>query len=134
MSTPLIMFRCLSASRLCITYWAARRQRGAERVLRRGTAHYRLAEKASGGRRLYERRLIPGDRQGIIASRGTTGSCFGGWLVAYLNGAAHCGRTVTQRWKVHRWRMCWHISAAAPGSGLAALSTLTVSTFYMMPR
>ena len=63
MSTPLLMFLVFIAITLGITYWAARRSVGRQRLLRRRTPHHRLAERHRGGGRLHERRVVPGHRR-----------------------------------------------------------------------
>ena len=81
MSTPLVMFLVFIAITLGITYWAARRSAGTQRLLRRRPPDHGLAERHCRGRRLHERRFIPRHRRASSPSRATTASCtrWAGW-------------------------------------------------------
>ena len=135
MTTPLLMFLVFIAVTLVITSWAARRSSGASAYFAAGrritgwqngiavAGDYMSAASVPGHRRHHR---LPGLRRLHV---------LGGLAGGLSDGAADRGRAAAQRRQVHDGRRAGLPSAARAGArhGLA-LSTLTVSTFYMIAQ
>jgi cation/acetate symporter len=134
MSTPLIMFLGFVAVTLVITYWAARRTSGAE-------AFFAANRQITG----WQNGLaVAGDYMsaasflgiaGIIAFQGYDGFMYSvGWLVAYLTVLLVVAEPLRNAGKYTMADVLAYRLKARPVRSMAALSTLTVSTFYMIAQ
>jgi cation/acetate symporter len=134
MSTPLLMFLLFVAVTLGITYWAARKSQG--------TAAYFAA-----GRRITAWQngvAVAGDYMsaasflgiaGIIAFQGYDGFMFSvGWLVAYLTVLLIVAEPLRNTGKYTMADVLAFRLSPRPVRAMASLSTLTVSTFYMIAQ
>jgi cation/acetate symporter len=134
MSTPLVMFLAFIAVTLFITYWAARRSSGAN-------------EYFAAGRRItgWQNGIaVAGDYMsaasflgiaGIIAFQGYDGFLYSvGWLVAYLTVLLVVAEPLRNAGKYTMADVLAYRLHPRPVRAMAALSTLTVSTFYMIAQ
>jgi cation/acetate symporter len=134
MSTPLIMFIVFIAITLGITYWAARRTSG--------TSSFFAANRQITG---WQNGIaVAGDYMsaasflgiaGLIAFNGYDGFMYSvGWLVAYLTVLLIVAEPLRNSGKYTMADVLAYRLAARPVRSMAALSTLTVSTFYMIAQ
>src|SRR5438477_5450827 len=134
MSTSLLMFLGFVAVTLIITYWAARRSRGA--------AAYFAANRQITG---WQNGLaVAGDYMsaasflgiaGLIAFNGYDGFMYSvGFLVAYLTVLLIVAEPLRNAGKYTMADVLAYRLSPRPVRSMAALSTLTVSTFYMIAQ
>src|SRR4029079_11392419 len=134
MSTPLIMFLVFIAITLMITYWAARRSAGASAYFAAGRS---LTAWQNGI-------AVAGDYMsaasflgiaGIIAFQGYDGFMYSvGFLVAYLTVLLIVAEPLRNAGKYTMADVLAYRLNPRPVRALASLSTLTVSTFYMIAQ
>src|SRR6476661_7159034 len=134
MSTPLIMFLVFIAITLAITYWAARRTSG--------TSSFFAANRQITG---WQNGIaVAGDYMsaasflgiaGLIAFNGYDGCMYSvGWLVAYLTVLLIVAEPLRNSGKYTMADVLAYRLSPRPVRSMAALSTLTVSTFYMIAQ
>lgn len=134
MSISLLMFLGFVAVTLGITYWAARKTSGAN-------AYFAANRKITG----WQNGLaVAGDYMsaasflgiaGIIAFQGYDGFMYSvGWLVAYLTVLLIVAEPLRNAGKYTMADVLAYRLKARPVRSMAALSTLTVSTFYMIAQ
>ncbi|HEX8846058.1 MAG TPA: cation acetate symporter [Pyrinomonadaceae bacterium] len=134
MSASLLMFLGFVAITLAITYWAARRSRGA--------AAYFAANRQITG---WQNGLaVAGDYMsaasflgiaGLIAFNGYDGFLYSvGFLVAYLTVLLIVAEPLRNAGKYTMADVLAYRLSPRPVRSMAALSTLTVSTFYMIAQ
>ncbi|HKC64248.1 MAG TPA: cation acetate symporter [Pyrinomonadaceae bacterium] len=134
MSTSLLMFLAFVAVTLVITYWAARRSRGA--------AAYFAANRQITG---WQNGLaVAGDYMsaasflgiaGLIAFNGYDGFMYSvGFLVAYLTVLLIVAEPLRNAGKYTMADVLAYRLSPRPVRSVASLSTLTVSTFYMIAQ
>src|SRR5690242_11146092 len=134
MSTPLIMFIIFIAITLGITYWAARRTTGT-------TAFFAANRQITGWQNGV---AVAGDYMsaasflgiaGLIAFNGYDGFMYSvGWLVAYLTVLLIVAEPLRNSGKYTMADVLAYRLSPRPVRSMAALSTLTVSTFYMIAQ
>ena len=134
MSTPLIMFLVFIAITLVITYWAARRSSGA-------SAYFAAGRRITGWQNGI---AVAGDYMsaasflgiaGIIAFQGYDGFMYSvGWLVAYLTVLLIVAEPLRNAGKYTMADVLAYRLRPRPVRAMASLSTLTVSTFYMIAQ
>ncbi|HEY2934296.1 MAG TPA: cation acetate symporter [Acidobacteriota bacterium] len=134
MSAALLMFLVFIAITLCITYWAARRSRGA-------SAFFAANRQITG----WQNGLaVSGDYMsaasflgiaGMIAFQGFDGFMYSvGWLVAYLTVLLVVAEPLRNSGKYTMADVVAYRLRPRPVRAMASLSTLTVSTFYMIAQ
>jgi cation/acetate symporter len=134
MSTSLLMFLAFVAVTLVITYWAARRSRG--------PAAYFAANRQIKG---WQNGLaVAGDYMsaasflgiaGLIAFSGFDGFMYSvGFLVAYLTVLLIVAEPLRNAGKYTMADVLAYRLSPRPVRSMASLSTLTVSTFYMIAQ
>src|SRR5213596_3932483 len=134
MSTPLLMFVVFIAITLAITYWAARRSSGA-------SAFFAAGRQIRGWQNGI---AVAGDYMsaasflgiaGIIAFQGYDGFMYSvGWLVAYLTVLLIVAEPLRNAGKYTMADVLAYRLRPRPVRAMAALSTLTVSIFYMIAQ
>src|SRR6267154_87736 len=134
MSTPLVMFLAFIAITLVITYWAARQSGGAN-------AFFAAGRNITGWQNGI---AVAGDYMsaasflgiaGIIAFQGYDGFMYSvGWLVAYLTVLLIVAEPLRNTGKYTMADVLAYRLRPRPVRAMAALSTLTVSTFYMIAQ
>src|SRR6202521_2705923 len=134
MSTPLIMFLGFIAITLGITAWAARRSSGA-------SAYFAAGRRITGWQNGI---AVAGDYMsaasflgiaGIIAFQGYDGFMFSvGWLVAYLTVLLVVAEPLRNAGRYTMADVLAYRLNPRPVRAMAALSTITVSTFYMIAQ
>src|SRR5262247_416948 len=134
MSTPLIMFLVFIAITLGITYWASRRSAGS-------AAYFAASRQIKGWQNGI---AVAGDYMsaasflgiaGIIAFQGYDGFLFSvGWLVAYLTVLLVIAEPLRNAGKYTMADVLAYRLKPRPVRAMASLSTLTVSTFYMIAQ
>ncbi|NOT56642.1 MAG: cation acetate symporter [Deltaproteobacteria bacterium] len=134
MSPALWMFLLFIAVTLGITYWAAQRSRGANEFFAAGR---RMTAWQNGI-------AVAGDYMsaasflgiaGIIAFQGYDGFMYSvGWLVAYLTVLLIVAEPLRNTGKYTMADVLAYRLRPRPVRAMAALSTLTVSTFYMIAQ
>src|ERR1041385_2529794 len=134
MSTPLAMFLVFIAITLGITYWAARRSSGA-------SAYFAAGRRITGWQNGI---AVAGDYMsaasflgiaGIIAFQGYDGFMYSvGWLVAYLTVLLIVAEPLRNAGKYTMADVLAYRLSPRPVRAMASLSTLTVSTFYMIAQ
>ena len=134
MSTPLIMFVVFIAITLGITYWAAQRSSSA-------TAFFAAGRQITGWQNGI---AVAGDYMsaasflgiaGIIAFQGYDGFMYSvGFLVAYLTVLLIVAEPLRNAGKYTMADVLAYRLSPRPVRAVAALSTLTVSTFYMIAQ
>src|SRR5579872_3802073 len=130
----LIMFLLFIAITLGITYWASKRSAGA-------SAYFAASRQIKGWQNGI---AVAGDYMsaasflgiaGIIAFQGYDGFLFSvGWLVAYLTVLLVVAEPLRNAGKYTMADVLAYRLKARPVRAMAALSTLTVSTFYMIAQ
>jgi cation/acetate symporter len=133
-STPLMMFLIFILITLGITYWAAGRSSGA-------SAYFAAGRRISGWQNGI---AVAGDYMsaasflgiaGIIAFQGYDGFMYSvGWLVAYLTVLLVVAEPLRNAGKYTMADVLAYRLSPRPVRAMAALSTLTVSTFYMIAQ
>src|SRR5450631_678343 len=131
---PLIMFLVFIAITLGITYWASRRSSGAN-------AYFAASRQIKGWQNGI---AVAGDYMsaasflgiaGIIAFQGYDGFMFSvGWLVAYLTVLLVIAEPLRNAGKYTMADVLAYRLKPRPVRAMASLSTLTVSTFYMIAQ
>src|SRR5579864_778474 len=131
---PLIMFLVFIAITLGITYWASKRSAGA-------SAYFAASRQIKGWQNGI---AVAGDYMsaasflgiaGIIAFQGYDGFLFSvGWLVAYLTVLLVIAEPLRNTGKYTMADVLAYRLKPRPVRAMAALSTLTVSTFYMIAQ
>src|SRR5205823_8059989 len=134
MTPALGMFLLFVAITLVITYWAARRSRGA-------TAFFTASRRITGWQNGV---AVAGDYMsaasflgiaGLIAFFGYDGFMFSvGWLVAYLTVLLVVAEPLRNAGKYTMADVLAYRLRPRPVRAMASLSTLTVSTFYMIAQ
>jgi cation/acetate symporter len=134
MSTPLLMFLIFIAVTLGITAWAARRSAGA-------SAYFAAGRRITGWQNGI---AVAGDYMsaasflgiaGIIAFQGYDGFMYSvGWLVAYLTVLLIVAEPLRNVGKYTMGDVLAFRLQPRPVRAMASLSTLTVSTFYMIAQ
>ena len=134
MSAPLMMFLGFILITLVITYWAARRSSGA-------SAFFAAGRRITGWQNGI---AVAGDYMsaasflgiaGIIAFQGYDGFMYSvGWLVAYLPVLLIVAEPLRNAGKYTMADVLAYRLRPRPVRAMAALSTLTVSTFYMIAQ
>src|SRR5271165_5642444 len=131
---PLIMFLVFIAITLGITYWASRRSTGS-------SAYFAASRQIKGWQNGI---AVAGDYMsaasflgiaGIIAFQGYDGFLFSvGWLVAYLTVLLVIAEPLRNAGKYTMADVLAYRLKPRPVRAMASLSTLTVSTFYMIAQ
>lgn len=131
---PLIMFLIFIAITLGITYWASKRSSGAN-------AYFAASRQIKGWQNGI---AVAGDYMsaasflgiaGIIAFQGYDGFLFSvGWLVAYLTVLLVIAEPLRNAGKYTMADVLAYRLKPRPVRAMASLSTLTVSTFYMIAQ
>ena len=134
MSTALVMFLIFIAITLGITYWASKRSAGA-------SAYFAAGRQIKGWQNGV---AVAGDYMsaasflgiaGLIAFFGYDGFMYSvGWLVAYLTVLLVVAEPLRNAGKYTMADVLAYRLKARPVRAMAALSTLTVSTFYMIAQ
>src|SRR5882724_11270256 len=134
MSTPLFMFLLFVLITLGITYWAARRSSGA-------SAYFAAGRRITGWQNGV---AVAGDYMsaasflgiaGIIAFFGYDGFMYSvGWLVAYLTVLLLVAEPLRNAGKYTMADLLAYRLSPRPVRAMASISTLTVSTFYMIAQ
>src|SRR6201997_566700 len=134
MSAPLVMFLIFIAITLGITYWASRRSASA-------TAFFAAGRQIKSWQNGV---AVAGDYMsaasflgiaGIIAFQGYDGFMFSvGWLVAYLTVLLVIAEPLRNAGKYTMADVLAYRLKPRPVRAMASLSTLTVSTFYMIAQ
>jgi len=134
MTISLEMFVLFIAITLGITYWASRRSAGA-------AAYFAASRQIKGWQNGI---AVAGDYMsaasflgiaGIIAFQGYDGFLYSvGWLVAYLTVLLVIAEPLRNAGKYTMADVLAYRLKPRPVRGMAALSTLTVSTFYMIAQ
>src|SRR6202162_18127 len=133
-NVPLIMFLVFIAITLGTTYWASKRSSGA-------TAYFAAGRQIKGWQNGI---AVAGDYMsaasflgiaGIIAFQGYDGFLFSvGWLVAYLTVLLIVAEPLRNAGKYTMADVLAYRLKPRPVRAMEALSTLTVSTFYMIAQ
>jgi cation/acetate symporter len=134
MSTPLVMFLVFIAVTLYITWWAAKRSSGSSAYFAAGRS---LTAWQNGV-------AVAGDYMsaasflgiaGIIAFQGYDGFMYSvGWLVAYLTVLLVVAEPLRNAGKYTMADVLAYRLSPRPVRAMGSLSTLTVSTFYMIAQ
>src|SRR6516165_9807640 len=134
MSTPLLMFLLFIAVTLAVTWWAARRSTGS-------AAYFAAGRNITGWQNGI---AVAGDYMsaasflgiaGIIAFQGYDGFMYSvGWLVAYLTVLLIVAEPLRNAGKYTMADVLAYRLRPRPVRAMASLSTLTVSTFYMIAQ
>ena len=134
MSTPLLMFLAFIAVTLVVTWWAARRSTGS-------AAYFAAGRNITGWQNGI---AVAGDYMsaasflgiaGIIAFQGYDGFMYSvGWLVAYLTVLLVVAEPLRNAGKYTMADVLAYRLHPRPVRAMASLSTLTVSTFYMIAQ
>jgi len=134
MSTPLVMFVVFIVITLGITYWASQRSANA-------SAFFAAGRRITGWQNGI---AVAGDYMsaasflgiaGIIAFQGYDGFMYSvGWLVAYLTVLLIVAEPLRNAGKYTMADVLAYRLSPRPVRAMAAVSTLTVSTFYMIAQ
>src|SRR5450631_1077410 len=134
MSTSLIMFLAFIAITLVITFWASKRSAGS-------SAYFAAGRQIKGWQNGV---AVAGDYMsaasflgiaGLIAFFGYDGFMYSvGWLVAYLTVLLVVAEPLRNAGKYTMADVLAYRLKARPVRAMASLSTLTVSTFYMIAQ
>lgn len=133
-NTALLMFLGFVAATLAITYWSSRRSKGA-------SAYFAAGRRITG----WQNGLaVAGDYMsaasflgiaGMIAFSGYDGFMYSvGWLVAYLTVLLVVAEPLRNAGKYTMADVLAYRLSPRPVRAMASLSTLTVSTFYMIAQ
>src|SRR5215472_8416823 len=119
MSTPLVMFLVFIAITLGITYWASKRSAGA-------SAYFAASRRVTG----WQNGIA-----GVIAFQGYDGFMYSvGWLVAYLTVLLVVAEPLRNAGRYTMADVLAYRLRPRPVRAMASVSTLTVSTFYMIAQ
>src|ERR1039457_6951307 len=131
---PLIIFLVFIAITLGITYWASRRSTGS-------SAYFAASRQIKGWQNGI---AVAGDYMsaasflgiaGIIAFQGYDGFLYSvGWLVAYLTVLLIVAEPLRNAGKYTMADVLAYRLSPRPVRAMASLSTITVSTFYMIAQ
>ena len=134
MSTPLVMFLIFIAITVGITYWASKRSAGS-------SAYFAASRRVTGWQNGI---AVAGDYMsaasflgiaGIIAFQGYDGFMFSvGWLVAYLTVLLVVAEPLRNAGRYTMADVLAYRLNPRPVRAMASISTLTVSTFYMIAQ
>jgi cation/acetate symporter len=134
MSTSLVMFLVFIVITLAITYWASKRSAGA-------SAYFAASRQIKGWQNGV---AVAGDYMsaasflgiaGLIAFNGYDGFMYSvGWLVAYLTVLLVVAEPLRNAGKYTMADVLAYRLRPRPVRAMASLSTLTVSTFYMIAQ
>ena len=134
MNAPLLIFLIFIAVTLGVTYWAAKRSSGA-------SAYFAAGRRITGWQNGI---AVAGDYMsaasflgiaGIIAFQGYDGFMYSvGWLVAYLTVLLIVAEPLRNAGKYTMADVLAYRLRPRPVRAMASLSTLTVSTFYMIAQ
>jgi cation/acetate symporter len=134
MSTPLVMFLIFIAITLGITYWASKRSAGS-------SAYFAASRRITGWQNGI---AVAGDYMsaasflgiaGIIAFQGYDGFMYSvGWLVAYLTVLLLVAEPLRNAGRYTMADVLAYRLKPRPVRAMASISTLTVSTFYMIAQ
>src|SRR5258708_6621796 len=134
MTTPLVMFLVFIAITVGITYWASKRSSGS-------SAYFAASRRVTGWQNGI---AVAGDYMsaasflgiaGIIAYQGYDGFMFSvGWLVAYLPVLLVVAEPLRNAGRYTMADVLAYRLNPRPVRAMASLSTLTVSTFYMIAQ
>ena len=134
MSTPLVMFLVFIAITLGITYWASKRSAGS-------SAYFAASRRVTGWQNGI---AVAGDYMsaasflgiaGIIAFQGYDGFMYSvGWLVAYLTVLLVVAEPLRNAGRYTMADVLAYRLKPRPVRAMASVSTLTVSTFYMIAQ
>src|SRR6516225_11840574 len=134
MSAPLVMFLVFIAVTLAITYWASKRSAG-------GSAYFAAGRRITGWQNGI---AVAGDYMsaasflgiaGIIAFQGYDGFMYSvGWLVAYLTVLLVVAEPLRNAGRYTMADVLAYRLRPRPVRAMASISTLTVSTFYMIAQ
>src|ERR1051326_2596347 len=134
MSTPLVMFLVFIAVTLGITYWASKRSSGQ-------SAYFAASRQIKGWQNGI---AVAGDYMsaasflgiaGIIAFQGYYGFMYSvGWLVAYLTVLLVVAEPLRNAGRYTMADVLAYRLKPRPVRAMASISTLTVSTFYMIAQ
>src|SRR5215831_13163084 len=134
MSMPLVMFLVFIAVTLVITYWASKRSAG-------GSAYFAASRRITGWQNGV---AVAGDYMsaasflgiaGIIAFQGYDGFMYSvGWLVAYLTVLLVVAEPLRNAGRYTMADVLAYRLKPRPVRAMASISTLTVSTFYMIAQ
>src|ERR1700739_450797 len=131
MSAPLVMFLVFIAITLVITYWASKRSSGASAYFAAGRQVKSWQNGVAVAGDYMSAALFLGIA-GIIAFQGYDGFMFAvGWLVAYLTVLLVIAEPLRNAGNYTMADVLAYRLKPRPVRAMAALSTLTVSTFYM---
>ena len=134
MSTPLIMFLVFIAITLAITYWAAKRSSGANAYFAAGRQINAWQNGVAVAGDFMSAASFLGIA-GIIAFQGYDGFMYSvGWLVNYLTILLVIAEPLRNVGKYTMADVLAYRLHPRPVRAMAALSTLTVSTFYMVAQ
>ena len=132
--TPIVMFLSFVGVTLIITYWAARRSSGS-------AAYFAAGRSIKAWQNGF---AVAGDYMsaasflgiaGIIAFQGYDGFMYSvGWLVAYLTVLLIVAEPLRNAGKYTMADILAYRMSPKPVRAMAALSTITVSTFYMIAQ
>src|SRR6266478_3946810 len=130
----LAMFLTFIAITLCITYWAARRSTGASNFFAAGRSIKGWQNGIAVAGDYMSAASFLGIA-GIIAFSGYDGFMYSvGWLVAYLTVLLIVAEPLRNAGKYTMADVLAYRLSARPVRAMASLSTLTVSTFYMIAQ
>jgi cation/acetate symporter len=131
---PLMMFLLFIAVTLAITYWASKRSAG-------GSAYFAASRRITGWQNGI---AVAGDYMsaasflgiaGIIAFQGYDGFMYSvGWLVAYLTVLLVVAEPLRNAGRYTMADVLAYRLRPRPVRAMASMSTLTVSTFYMIAQ
>src|SRR4029077_8875159 len=134
MSTALVMFLIFIAITVGITYWASKRSAGS-------SAYFAASRRVTGWQNGI---AVAGDYMsaasflgiaGIIAFQGYDGFMFSvGWLVAYLTVLLVVAEPLRNAGRYTMADVLAYRLKPSPVRAMASVSTLTVSTFYMIAQ
>lgn len=134
MSMPLLMFLLFIAITLGITYWASKRSAGS-------SAYFAASRRITGWQNGI---AVAGDYMsaasflgiaGIIAYQGYDGFMYSvGWLVAYLTVLLVVAEPLRNAGRYTMADVLAYRLQPRPVRAMASISTLTVSTFYMIAQ
>jgi cation/acetate symporter len=134
MSTPLAMFLGFIALTLGITYWAARRSSGSAAFFAAGRSLKGWQNGIAVGGDYMSAASFLGIA-GLIAFNGYDGFMYSvGWLVAYLTVLLIVAEPLRNSGKFTMADVLAYRLSPRPVRSMASLSTLTVSTFYMIAQ
>src|SRR6516225_3099979 len=134
MNISLVMFLVFIAVTLAITYWASKRSAG-------GSAYFAAGRRITGWQNGI---AVAGDYMsaasflgiaGIIAFQGYDGFMYSvGWLVAYLTVLLVVAEPLRNAGRYTMADVLAYRLKPRPVRAMASISTLTVSTFYMIAQ